>query len=94
MKHTPGPWKVFSDETITVRNAQGGTVAAMGWLCELLAGPRRSSVEVHANARLIAAAPKMLKALKLIAEGCEINGDGPTLEIANMAIWEAEGETQ
>ena len=47
-----------------------------------------------ANARLIAAAPSMLKALKLIAEGCEINGDGPTLEIANMAIWEAEGETQ
>ena len=36
----------------------------------------------------------LLKALKLIAEGCEINGDGPTLEIANMAIWKAEGEQE
>lgn len=67
-KHTPGPWIVASDETVTVRDAQDGGIASCGWLKSRLTGPRRTSAEVHANARLISAAPDLLEALRAFVE--------------------------
>lgn len=64
-KHTPGPWRVETEETVSVRDRKDGSVATLGWLSNRMAGPRRSSQEVQANARLIAAAPELLEALKL-----------------------------
>jgi len=58
-KITPGEWRVCSDETVTVRDARDGSIASLGWLTDRLTGPRRSSAEVHANARATAALPEL-----------------------------------
>lgn len=81
-KHTPGPW--YADK-LQDRNAYnifqyGGTSAL------LTIGGIGSDVE--ANARLIAAAPDMLNALKLIVE----SGDRAAVEIARAAIAKAENK--
>jgi hypothetical protein len=69
MGHTPGPWIVFSDrdDELKVRSAQDDFIAdcadgfwsdeADGWIM---------AAESEANARLIAAAPDLLKALEAI----------------------------
>ena len=69
--HTPGPWTYHRDEgTITRytiaavcigRDRTGQTVP---FEAELIADTRGSNDEAHANARLIAAAPEMLAALR------------------------------
>ncbi len=56
--HTPGPWETCGFENLTVNDSEGNTI---------LACPGSSTgtlVEMKANARLIAAAPAMLEALK------------------------------
>lgn len=66
-KHTPGPWKaVTSTEKVldTVINEFGDPV------CQLHNGALNFKPDdIEANARLIAAAPDLLEALKVIAEG-------------------------
>lgn len=54
-KHTPGPWKVASTQAKEVHNVKIGVVARPSG---------RTFQEMEANARLIAAAPEMLEALK------------------------------
>ena len=66
-KHTPGPWKAHFEEAYFVTGPDRGRVAMM----MNLKGPhglggRRSGEESAANARLIAAAPELLEALKQI----------------------------
>lgn len=68
-QHTPGPWAVKSaqhpiSDTLGVRGPQGQWVA----LVHPLTGPQRDPA-TDANARLIAAAPDLLKALERIAAG-------------------------
>lgn len=59
-KHTPGPWgKIYAN----VRDAAGRCVADCG---------SRTDADAQANARLIAAAPDMLKILKWIDSRLDI----------------------
>jgi hypothetical protein len=88
-KHSPGPWEVklnydnMLHEELpgrhTVKDADGWNVARIWEL-----------TNSEANARLIAAAPDMLKALKSLFENCEMVhkywGDGGNAKEANEAI--------
>ena len=71
MSHTPGPWHQAGLETKDshwmrdVRDAEDRSVAWCG---------RFPIEEAHANARLIAAAPRLLNALYAILEGMEASG--------------------
>lgn len=66
-KHTPGPWRTKREgfSTIYVEAPIGG-----GWVQEIAAcGPTNDgSAQQEANARLIAAAPEMLEALRNICD--------------------------
>ena len=69
MSHTPGPWEVYgnSDEGLSVRSsAIPGAVCFMAWIFQDTKG------EGEANARLIAAAPDLLAALKALLTAPEI----------------------
>jgi hypothetical protein len=62
-QHTPGPWAVTSSKGDVHSQARNG----QNWICQ---GPNDSvsapfASEREANARLIAAAPKLLAALRL-----------------------------
>lgn len=69
IKHTPGPWSIFSDEP---RNyyagieADGFSIVVIGYPDEFDdSGVRgRTTDETKANAHLIAAAPELLQALE------------------------------
>ncbi len=102
-KHTQGPWYVVKTETgkVYVRN-EGGLISE---------GPRPFSYdkqferycqeceEYEANAHLIAAAPDLLGALKLMADAVELEmkvfgeepEQGSRLKIAQAAIAKATG---
>ena len=94
MRHTPGPWK--SDEVRT----QSGRAFRIGAAEMLEAGkgcciiyddyPGRPDNERAANARLIAAAPDMLAALRNFVEADAITFS-EAIEIAAAAISKAEG---
>ncbi|MHB0785594.1 hypothetical protein [Bradyrhizobium sp. 5.13L] len=64
-KHTPGPWHAsptHNGRAFDIGAANGANIA-------LVSGPDENGAEeFEANARLIAAAPKMLAALQRIAE--------------------------
>ena len=65
-KHTPEPWKVYSDGTKTfVASSSAGRVVAVGLYDESADTPIE---EVDANARLIAAAPELLSAAETAVE--------------------------
>lgn len=96
--HTPGPW--FSDERGNVwrRNPadlyeNGGGVAGdkpvatahKGWF-----GDGFTGYPVTANARLIAAAPELLEALKYAIDNSEFNSEEFD-KIARVAIAKATG---
>lgn len=74
--HTPGPW--FQDEAgICAASEDGDEVVAMVCVPEAFFGvdddelPGVVVARLQANARLIAAAPAMLEALKLAREICK-----------------------
>lgn len=91
-KHTPGPWEVRHDDAEKVEANDGEGVAVMS-------GGHRGTVERAANARLIAAAPELLAALRIIAEwdpAASPNEPGgmsimDAIDIAQAAIRKAEG---
>lgn len=62
-KHTPGPWAACTFQVMAGRDKIAHT--GMGNL-----GPARSH-EAEANARLIAAAPELLVALKMLADAAD-----------------------
>lgn len=103
MSHTPGPWKIVADpfctgilsnnRFITTENAKLDTSVIGEWdfwdgslICVLR--DAHDPHEIAANARLIAAAPKMFAALKSILN----SHDDVAREIAREAIAEAKGE--
>lgn len=96
-KHTLGPWKVY-------RSPDGSTIIGIGvnrpddpdhgaGITDPRFGLWGSGTEREANARLIAAAPDLLAALKTLCAAYEAcNGeDHPAYKQARAAIAKAEG---
>src|SRR5271165_5079056 len=89
-EHTPGPWRWW--RVLAVEGVAGGIVIAD-------CGPSRSGYcdsETEANARLIAAAPDMLEALKEFVAYSECHCAEPECPpcaycMAEQAIEKAEG---
>ena len=107
-KHTPGPWKIESDIDgrswgyIYPENGEvlpgGSRPPAVARVCH---SRPQSATEVYANAHLIAAAPDLLEALKLLYEGnaeyIRLNHLGEvhhnrSMQMARDAIAKAEGK--
>jgi hypothetical protein len=89
-KHTPGPWTLEDGEALVIRGSDDGQICIANWLRGRGGlGGRRKNDEVQANARLIAAAPDLLDALK----GVVRIADRQTVEFdaARAAIAKAEG---
>jgi hypothetical protein len=95
MKHTPGPWTVYDDSNDGKTNrieiaARGKTVARIY---------QSVPEEDLPNARLIAAAPDLLEALKMAVSALErsdyIQMDGDSFDVVDVsraAIARASGE--
>lgn len=66
--HTPGPWRTAALYPQTVESADGSTIA----VCKSIGGIRAKG---RINARLIAAAPDLLEALRAIQHAIETQGD-------------------
>lgn len=85
-QHTPGPWRVeinHSDETDGAFYVRAGAFN----LCKL---DTNDSVQDEANAKLIAAAPELLRALTLLHElACKSGLRDETIAIAYDAIAKA-----
>ena len=92
-KHTPAPWRYHKSEhdhdfIITGSNENGGSVLP------ILGRTHNFPNNNEANARLIAAAPELLEALKQTLEAMESAAfeiDDPRILIAREAIAKAEG---
>ena len=91
--YTPGPWKVGQDKTAI--EASGAIIArTFNW-----ANQYTPIDEGHANAKLIAAAPSLLAALRQLVADADDNVKSlevwcaahPHLEAARAAIAEATG---
>ena len=63
--HTPGPWKLNRTYGTLVESESGRTIAAAN-CCQACGYDPEISAENQANARLIAAAPEMLFALRYV----------------------------
>ncbi len=96
-QHTPGPWHLGAKFVGTVDgySVQGFPISAQGQsICRVHAGHILGFGNEDANARLIAAAPDLLAALKALLayedaeEGFFLSGD---TEAARAAITKAEG---
>lgn len=84
--HTPGQWRALNGRTATVE-VPGGLID-----CE---DSGESIEESRANARLVAAAPDLLAALRNLIELVEVRAPEaarwPDVEAARQAIAKAEG---
>lgn len=94
--HTPGPWKVGESYYVLAGPEDGHLAACFNYVKGL------GTVPQYANARLIAAAPELLEALKDVLKACgeqglnviETEEGGPDAEWAVRAeavIAKAEG---
>jgi len=81
-KHTPGPWEI-NEQYIIARSKRG-----LRTICQW------GSYTDEPDARLIAAAPDLLKALKVLVA---LHGNGPgdsvSMDNARAAIAKAEGRS-
>jgi len=94
-KHTPGPWKAEGFGIWSCVNGENRRVACTEYDKGEGAYKVRTEAEAVANARLIAAAPELVKALENLVEDCckpqhlqEIS----VLEAARAALRKARGE--
>lgn len=65
-KHTPGPWRVKRSESKPAFNVVGTKVGCKYKIARCPYISDDDKQEAEANAKLIAAAPELLKALKLM----------------------------
>ncbi len=94
-KHTPGPWKAHFEEAYFVTGPDLGRVAMMMNLKGAHGlGGRRSGDESAANARLIAAAPELLNALRDLVDAMTGRLDGETIALHNALSVLAKAEGQ
>ncbi len=98
--HTPGPWQVWKQDACKVQAATGMVIVDFGIECHRL---KRGVNEAKANARLIAAAPELLDALR----GCVVKYEDfrdsqpvdmrrpepDFIKIARHALAKAEGKS-
>lgn len=105
--HTPGPWEVApcsdSDEVVSIVKDYkdlGGGKSQARWIAECSAwidfGDDAEAIlsENDANARLIAAAPELLAALKSLIDGIDeywMTENPGAVDAAQAAIDKAEG---
>lgn len=101
MKHTPGPWTFSNDRfnacpDVKPDGVLGSILSEDEWfIAEVWADAGDDDSEPEANARLIAAAPDMLEALRGIQAQCAGHCDEFSLRVcvvANTAIAKAEGK--
>ncbi len=85
MSHTPGPWRISSDP----RRITGTPYTFVATLDNQ---KHMSAETLAANASLIAAAPALLEALKLIRDTTETSA-GYMRTVAEAAIMKAEGRS-
>lgn len=93
-KHTPGPWSLDPNPaTVWIVSSARTTHVA-----ELPQHPSLDPETTAANAHLIAAAPEMLKALRVaevaLMPDDHSEGDLEALQIVRAAIARAEGSSQ
>jgi hypothetical protein len=93
--HTPGPWKIQVFTNAILIESEGARArASSGHICEMpvgLGSGRRSRV---ANARLIAAAPKMFEVLNLLLDGADEKGRWINHQQRDVLIREAIAEAK
>jgi hypothetical protein len=94
LKHTPGPWHVDQQnvhvgQVCTCHGDMPGT-----WF-EVWSANWGEGINQKANAHLIAAAPDLLEALKILATQAESHGaEGVYWDKARAAIAKAEGRAE
>lgn len=90
-KHTPGPWIAEVDdngENLGIMSEAGKAVVAG---CGCCGSPWSDKTHAHANARLIAAAPELLEALKMVLQHGRIDNSEKRMNVVSAAIAKAEG---
>lgn len=94
--HTPGPWShcggSYAGRITAKYNRLVGAIATVHGVSRGGRG-KLSNPEANANARLIAAAPEMLDALKWVRDNCT-GLPAVARAIAEKAITKAEGRSQ
>ena len=84
-KHTPRPWRTIESTNKTMRTVVGPDFPGQGYIAD---------VNGEANARLIAAAPELLEALKQFVdyyESMQGHKDNSVIRNGKAAINKAEG---
>jgi hypothetical protein len=93
-KHTPGPWSVTTKLSGS-ENHRGFKIVSSeikGWSLAEVIPIDQDGIEGGANARLMAAAPRMLKALQALISADEEQGLDDTLfDDARAAVAQAVG---
>jgi len=96
-KHTPGPWTIcyYNRSILEEHRSRDGCSVVIAKLPDI-AGPEHEPESYRPNANLIAAAPDMLEALRVLVGFAEAH-NGETyvkehLKIARTAITKAEGK--
>lgn len=87
MTHTPGPWKTQGFENLIVNSPLDNTIVCSP------GSDTGTLIEMKSNARLIAAAPDMLDALKTALHYLSDDIPAPALYEIEAAIKKAEGGT-
>lgn len=91
-KHTPGPWLVDHDTDIT-GSESSPEIGCVGKVDIAHVYLRAVPGKTEANARLIAAAPDLLEALKAVLNSClDSRGLADAYKQARAAIAKAEGK--
>jgi hypothetical protein len=84
-KHTPGPWQVGHFDSNMICDSDGANRG-----CSPIARVEGTAAKRRANARLIAAAPDLLEALRPLTKGVYWITDAQ-VKAARAAIAKAEG---
>ena len=90
MSHTPGPWRTFDTAYGAVHIVKRASDSHM---TDVVVINRERNENAAADARLIAAAPDLLAALREMMSAMDDGSDEPTLVDARAAIAKAEGRS-